>query len=122
LYIPIDEWLPAFVLTLVVELPIAVLLLRPSGLGVWRLAGIVAIANLATHPVVWFVLPQLLDVGTVAYVAASEAWAVAVEAACYWLTVPGIGLRRAALVSVAANAASWLGGRVVGADLGLLVG
>jgi len=38
------------------------------------------------------------------------------------IAAEGIGLGRATLASVAANAASWLGGRVVGADLGLLVG
>jgi hypothetical protein len=122
LYIPVDEWFPAFVLTLVVELPIAVLLLRPSGLGAWRLAGIAAIANLATHPVAWFVFPQVLEIGTPAYVVAAETWAIAVETACYALVVPGIGLRRAAVTAVVSNGASWLVGRAVGADLEVLVG
>ena len=122
MYIPAGEWFTAFLLTLAVELPIAVVVLRPSRLGVPRLAGIVLLANLATHPVVWFVLPQLLDVGSPAYVAAAEAWAVSVEAIAYWLVVPGIGVRRAASAAVVANAASWLVGRAVGADLGVLVG
>ena len=122
MYIPVGDWFPAFVLTLAVELPIAVVILRPSRLGAGRLMGIVVIANLATHPVVWFVLPQLLDVGTTTYVVAAEAWAVAVETACYALAVPGIGFRRAASAAVVANAASWLAGRVVGTDLGALFG
>ena len=122
MYIPVGDWFPAFLLTLAVELPIAVLLLRPSGLGIGRLAGIVAIANLATHPVVWFVLPQLLDVGGPEYVVAAEAWAIVIETVCYWLTVPGISLRRAAATALTANATSWAAGRLLGADLGVLFG
>ena len=122
MYIPVDEWIPAFLLTLAVEVPIALALLHRSGPGIVRLAGIAAVANLATHPVVWFVLPQLLDVGETSYTIVAEIWAVAIEALVYWLALPGIGVRRIAITATAANAASWLAGRVLGADLGLLFG
>lgn len=113
MFFPVEEWFAAFVLTVVVELPIVVVLLAPAEPAPWRRAAVGLLANVASHPIVWYVLSQLLLVGTTAYVAAAEGWAIAAEAACYAIAVRGITLRRAVAVSVAANAASYLVGQLV---------
>lgn len=115
MFIPIADWLPAFLLTLVVEVPLVVLLLGRGTRGRGRLAALAVFANLATHPAVWFVFTQLFLVGTVEYTVAAEAWAVGVEAVFYAVAVEGVSLRRASAVSLAANAASFLAGRLIGA-------
>lgn len=91
---PVSGWFVAFTLTLVVELPVVLLLLRRADITPGRLAVLVVIANLATHPAVWFVFTQLLDQGTPEYTLVVEAWAVAVEAVCCWVAVRGLRRRR----------------------------
>ena len=93
MFFPVEEWFPAFLLTLGVEIPVAVLLLRGTGAGVPRLVVLVGLANLATHPSVWFVFTQLFLVGTPEYVVAAEGWAIAVEALFYAVAVPESGRR-----------------------------
>ncbi len=115
MFIPVGDWLPAFLLTLAVEVPLVVFLLRTDMPDRRRLAALVVFANLATHPVVWFVLTQLLLVGTVEYTLAAEAWAVVIEALFYAVAVDGVSVRRATAVSLVANAASFVAGRLVGA-------
>jgi hypothetical protein len=115
MFFPVSEWFPAFVLTLLVELPVVLLLLRRADIGPARLAVLVVIANLATHPAVWFVFTQLLDPGTPEYTLVAEGWAVAVEALCYAVAVPGLRPLPAIGVAVAANGASWLVGWIAGA-------
>jgi hypothetical protein len=112
MFFPVSEWFPAFLLTLGVEIPVAVVLLRGSGAGVPRLVVLVALANLATHPSVWFVFTQLFLVGTPEYVVAAEGWAIAVEALFYAVAVPGIRPSRALTVAVVANLASFVVGRL----------
>jgi hypothetical protein len=70
-------WLVIFTLTCVLELPIYLLPLRPVlplRLGIVLLLGL----NLATHPIVWFLLPRIFE-NQVHYVLAAEAFAVIVE-------------------------------------------
>jgi len=94
--------------------PVVVVLLRRwSGEGVPRLLALAVLANLATHPSVWFVFTQLLLVGTPAYTLVVEAWAFGVEALFYAVVVAGLGWRRALVVSLVANLASWVVGRLV---------
>ena len=117
MFIPLGEWLPAFLLTLCVEIPVALLALSAGRTAIPRTeipraAVIVVLANLATHPVVWFVLTQVLLVGTPAYTAVAEAWAVVVEALFYAVAITGIRSRRAIAVAVVANGASFVVGRV----------
>ena len=114
MFFPVSEWFAAFVLTLAVELPVVLLLLRRWEPDLARLAVLVVIANLATHPAVWFVFTQLLDAGTTEYTLVAEAWAVGIEAVCYAVTIPGLGARRAIAVAFVANGASWLVGWVLG--------
>jgi len=114
MYFPASGWFAAFVLTLVVEVPIAVLLLRRAEPDLRRLVLLVVFANLVSHPLVWYVVPQLVLVGTPSYTLVAEAWAIAVEALFYWVTIRGLSARRAIAVAVAANAASYLAGRLIG--------
>jgi hypothetical protein len=95
-----SDWFIAFLLTLTIELPIVLLLLRRIEPDLARMGALVVFANLATHPIVWFVLTQPLLIGTP-------------EAVFYAVTLRGLGARRALGVSLAANAASFLVGQVV---------
>jgi hypothetical protein len=107
----VADWLRAFGLTLLVELVIALPLLAPIEPRLWRRASVVVVVNLATHPLVWFLFPGLA-VGSGARLALSEVWAMVAELAIYRIVWPSLSSRRAALVSVAANAASLLAGLV----------
>jgi hypothetical protein len=98
-------WLRAFALTGVVELIVATPLLVASGAAWKRRAGIVLLANLASHPVIWFVFSEWALPSTVR-LGVSEAWAVGVETWAYALVWPGLGMRRAFGVSALANGAS----------------
>jgi hypothetical protein len=110
-------WCKAFALTLALELPIAVLLLRgrSGGAPVGRRVAAVLVANLASHPAVWFVFPEL-GTNSAAVLVASELWAFASEAAIYRLIFAGpppLAWRRAVLVSAVANALSFLVGKAL---------
>jgi hypothetical protein len=113
MFFPVSEWFPAFVLTLAVEAPIVAILLRSTGYEALRIAVLFVFANLATHLVVWYVLTDLLVVGTAEYVAVAEGWAIAAEAIFYAAAFREISARRAITVSVVANLASFIAGRVL---------
>ncbi len=115
MYFPATGWLAAFLLTLAVEVPIAAWLLRRDEPDRVRLVLLVAFASLATHPVVWYVWTQAFLVGTPEYIVAAEAWAFGIEALFYWAAFRQAGVRRAVVVSLAANAASFIAGTIVGA-------
>jgi hypothetical protein len=108
----IANWLRAFALTLIVEIPIATPLLAAVEARIGRRVAVVVVANLATHPLVWFLFPGL-SLGSAARLALSEAWALLAEIAIYMLVWPALRARRAALVSVAANGASLAAGIVI---------
>jgi hypothetical protein len=55
MFFPASGWFAAFVLTLAVEVPIAGHLLRRVEPDRLRLAILLVFANLATHPIVWYV-------------------------------------------------------------------
>jgi hypothetical protein len=122
MFFPVEEWFPAFVLTLLVEGVVVLYAFRDAGVGLPRLVLMLVFANLATHPAVWFVFTQLFLVGTTAYLVAAESWAVAAEALFYWTVLPRVPVRRVVAVAVAANAASFLVGRAVNAWLPDLLG
>jgi hypothetical protein len=102
-------WSTAFAVTLAVELAVAVPLLAPSGARLTRRSGVVVLANLATHPIVWFVFPQL-DLPATSWLAASELFAVAVETGAYVLVWPALGAMRTFGTSAFANGASLAAG------------
>lgn len=98
-------WARAFALTLAVELPIGAALLRPLG-SLPRRTSLVFLANLASHPAVWFVFPEL-GLSPRAWLVLAELWAVAIEAFAYASQGRGaIDVRRALLTAIVANAAS----------------
>jgi hypothetical protein len=100
-------WLEGFGLTLAVEEAVAMPLLRPVCASSARRAMAILIANLATHPLVWFFFSRLgWSWTTVTWVA--EGWAFGFEVIVYRVVFPGAPIRRCACVSAAANAASYL--------------
>jgi len=101
----VSDWLRAFAVTLLAEIPVATPLLAGVEKRIARRIAIVIVANLATHPLVWFLFPGLAA-GRGLRLALSEAWAFAAELAIYMLIWPALRLRRAALVSLLANGAS----------------
>jgi hypothetical protein len=107
----VANWLRAFGLTLLIELAIALPLLARVEPRLWRRMAVVIVANLATHPLVWFLFPGLA-IGAGARLALSEAWALLAELAIYRIVWSALPIRRAALVSLAANAASLIAGLV----------
>jgi hypothetical protein len=113
MFFPVADWFAAFLLTLAVEAPVVALLLRRTERSLVRLGVLFVFANLATHLVVWYVLTQLFVVGTVAYVVVAETWAIAAEAILYAAALRGVPVQRAIAVAVAANAMSFLAGRLV---------
>ncbi len=115
MFFPASGWFAAFLLTLAVEVPIAAYLLRRAEPDRVRLVLLVVFANLATHPIVWYVVTQPFLVGSPEYLVVAESWAVTAEALFYWAAFRAAGPRRAAAVSLAANAASFVAGLVVGA-------
>jgi hypothetical protein len=108
----VTDWLRAFGLTLFIELLLAVPLLAAVERRALRRAAAVLVANLATHPLVWFLFPGLA-LGRPARLVLSEAWALLAEAVVYLLVWPALRLRRALLVSLVANGASAAAGLVL---------
>jgi hypothetical protein len=114
MFFPVSDWFAAFVLTLAVEAPIVALLFRRVESDFVRLGIFIVFANLATHLAVWYVISQLLLVGTVSYVLVAETWAIAGEAVFYGAAIRGLSARRAMAAAVVANGASFLAGRLIG--------
>jgi hypothetical protein len=119
-------WSRAFAFTAAIEIVVAVLLFtkvlgialgeegradeNPRPPARWargaRLVVLIFYANLASHPAVWFVVPNLgLTYPTM--VLAAELWAVASEAIFYWLVFANVRLGQAAGVSLVANGSSF---------------
>jgi hypothetical protein len=112
MFIPVSSWFAAFALTLLVELPLVIVMLRAYQPNLARLGFLVVFANLATHLAVWYVATQLLEVGTSEYVIAAEAWAIAAEAVFYLAAFMRLSPARALAVSTVANVASFGVGRL----------
>jgi hypothetical protein len=101
----VAHWLVAFALTVTIELGVALPLLATSGASRLRRAGGVGLANLASHPLVWFVFPQMGLTGATELFAA-ELFAVVVETVAYLVVWPTLGRAQAFGVSALANGAS----------------
>lgn len=99
----IADWLRAFGLTLAIELLVAMPLLAAAEPR--RAAGI-ALVNLASHPLVWFVGPALAF-PYATRLGISETWAWLAEFGAYLVIWPALRARRAALISACANGASF---------------
>ena len=105
-------WFRAFVWTLLLEQIAAGFVLRTSLTRARRLS-VIAVANLASHPAVWFVFPELgagwgwPHVGTLLL---SEAWAFGVEVWIYWLFLGSARWKLAVAASLVANGLSFAAG------------
>ena len=104
-------WLRFFAVTVVIELLVATSLLRGEG-SLARRATAVVVANLASHPIVWFVLPRIIA-PRAAMIVTAESWAIASETVVYALVFPTLPRTRALGVSAVANALSFLAGLVL---------
>ena len=100
----LHAWLFAFTLTLFTELLVAVPLLAPGGKVPRRIAA-VSLAQLATHPSVWFIWP-LFGWPRPLYLVCAEAFALCVEAAIYRLLFERLAWSRALAASALANGTS----------------
>ncbi len=110
-------WLKAFSLTLVVEVALVMWLVTAEEPSRGRRLGAAAFAQLASHPIVWFVMPSLPTPWTVTLVIA-ECWAVGSELLIYRLAFPRLAWLRAFGVSALANGASFALGLLVRHTLG----
>jgi hypothetical protein len=111
-------WFLAFVLTQALEIPIAVALSRQAEVGFSRRVVLAFFASLATHPVVWFVVP-LLGLSGGSAVALSEAWACAIETVFYVTVFPKLSAARCIAISALANGVSFSAGLIIDRFTGL---
>lgn len=102
---PVMLWFRAFSLTVLVEAPIAAALLKPAEPRLHRRAALVLFANLASHPAVWFIFPEL-GLSYAPTLVLAEAWAVLSEALLYRLVFEETGAVEAFGISALANGAS----------------
>jgi hypothetical protein len=114
-------WFRAFVATLVVEAVVAIPMLGRAH-GWARRGGALVLVNLATHPIVWFVIPVLTrrSLSWTQSVVVSEAWAIGAETVAYRLIFPDLSWKRCLAISALANLASTaigLGLRALGVRL-----
>ena len=117
MFFPVSSWFAAYLLTLGVEAPVVIAFVRPDRSELPRLTVLFVMANLATHLTVWYVLTQLLLVGTPEYVAVAEMWAIAAEAAFYVAAIRRLKPARAFALAVVANVASAVVGQLAFAVL-----
>ena len=103
-------WLAAFLVTVAVEAPLVAALTRGAEASVARRLALAAFAQLATHPLVWFVFPYVAGLSGATSTLLSEIWAWLVEAAFYALVLRGVTFTRALAISALANGASVLAG------------
>jgi hypothetical protein len=109
--LPSVSYLADLGLTLAVEVPIVVAVGQSIGVRLRRAASVAVLANLLTHPLLWFlVAPRLHDAWGLAGVAIAELAVVVVEAAVYRRGLDHGAL--AAWLAVLANSASLLAGVV----------
>jgi hypothetical protein len=95
------SWWTAFALTQAIEIPLYLLGMRGSALTLgWRLAAAFG-ASALTHPVVWFVLPEL-GLSVWPYFVLAETFAVVTE----WIYLRAFEIPRPAVLSLTTNATS----------------
>ncbi len=99
-------WAVAFALTVLVELPVMTLGTRDLGLPLPRRLAVALLAQVLTHPLVWFAFPPLFRASPELGLWLSELFAFAAEALLYALTLRNIGWTRAVALSGLANGLS----------------
>lgn len=98
-------WSKLFALTLVAEIAVAVPLLG-NNRRLSRRFMAVSFAQLASHPLVWFVLPEF-GMRRLDYVLLAESWAVVSELLLYRLVFEDLSLSRALAIAALANGVSF---------------
>ena len=101
----ISLWFRAFAVTSFSEAALATPLLKRGEPSWKRRLSVVLLVNVASHPAVWFIFPEL-GMSYMARLVLSEAWAVGLEAWAYRLIFPKITRKRAVVISLLANALS----------------
>jgi hypothetical protein len=97
-------WLVAFTLTVASELAVAVPLLAGGGTRGRRI-GAVCLAQLATHPSVWFIWP-LLGLPRPQFLLLAEAFALVIETLIYRFSFERLAWARCFAASALANGVS----------------
>jgi hypothetical protein len=100
----VAEWAEYFLVTLLVELGVAVPLLGRSAPLARRVAT-VCFAQLVSHPAVWFILPAL-GLARMPYLVVAEGWAIVSELLLYRLVFGRLSFWSVLGVSALANGAS----------------
>lgn len=109
-------WLFAFVITCLLELPIVLLATRGAEPRWQRIVGVALLAQVLTHPLVWFAFPALPVLTLEGRFWLSELFAWLAEAALYASLLRGVSLWRGVGVSGVANALSLTAGLVFAGD------
>ena len=102
-------WIMAFTLTQVIEITVGMLFWRDDKVSSPKKVAILFGASLITHPMVWFIFPQIRDEGGYSYgeyLLMAESYAYGVEALYYY----AFRVKRPILLSVLANSGSFLTG------------
>jgi hypothetical protein len=99
-------WFIGFGLTLALEAPWVLSLLKEFEPHWVRRVFALLFANLATHPLVWFLFPAM-PLRPALALTASELWALLAEWLFYAVYVHNLGVKRAFGLSLAANATSF---------------
>ena len=99
-------WLIGFAMTVALEAPWVLKLLKAHEPNATRRCWALLFANLLTHPLVWFFFPTLPLPHAVA-LTCSELWAFAGEWLFYAMFIPQLRWKNAAITSLIANGASF---------------
>jgi hypothetical protein len=105
----IVHWARAFAWTLLLEQLAAGFVLRRALPRLGRRFSVIAVANIASHPAVWLIFPELcsgLGCSRTTSLIVSELWAFGLEAWIYWLFLGAPHTRLAIEAAVVANALS----------------
>jgi len=99
-------WLRFFAFTTIIEALVAFPMLRSVDASPGRRAGAILIANLTTHPLVFFFFARVIHDRTLMTIGA-ESWAVLAETGVYALVFSKLTWPRAFSVSALANGSSY---------------
>lgn len=103
---PVSAWLRAFLLTALIEVPVVLALTRDSAVTLRRRAMLAVFAQLTTHPLVWYVFPNVPGLDGGQALVLSEIWAWLGEAAFYAVALAPLRPLRAVGVAGLANGLS----------------
>lgn len=104
-------WPLAFCLTVTIELAVLLLVLRAER-RTGRVIAAALVGNVLTHPIVWFVLPQVFSTYA-AYIIAAEVFAFVAEVPVILALVRPSPWYRAIGASALANGASYATGLIL---------